>query len=163
MNDVRLQRQADGRLFAAAAAELLRAGRAVRFVARGRSMRPFVREGDLLTVVPVRPAALRLGDLAFYETAGGALRVHRVLRICRSTTRRLFFTRGDALTGPLERVSETRVLGKVIRLRRQTRVLAPGTVFRRQRGVVWAHCQTVRGTLGIQAGRLRRWLRRAGG
>ncbi len=62
---------------AGAVADLLRAGRPVRLRLWGGSMRPLVRPGARLSLVPARPEGLRPGELAV-ACAGGRLTVHRV-------------------------------------------------------------------------------------
>ena len=64
--------------------ELMRAvlerGAPFRFRALGFSMRPFIRDGDLLTVVPLGSRAIRRGEVvAFVQPSSGRLLVHRVI------------------------------------------------------------------------------------
>lgn len=60
-------------------AELLARGASARFVARGGSMSPWIRDGDVVTV---EPGAARRGDVAAFRhsRADGRLRVHRLVR-----------------------------------------------------------------------------------
>ena len=52
-----------------------------RFEARGTSMAPFIRDGDIVTVRPVRERSLRKGDVvAFAEPSMNKLYVHRIIR-----------------------------------------------------------------------------------
>ena len=52
-----------------------------RFEARGTSMAPFIRDGDIVTVRPVRERPLRKGDVvAFAEPSTNKLYVHRIIR-----------------------------------------------------------------------------------
>lgn len=70
----------------------LEAGAAVRMRARGASMRPFLRDGEEVRIVPVRPEALRPGDIVLVRASGGAA-LHRVLAIdLRAAT---LLTKGD--------------------------------------------------------------------
>lgn len=62
---------------------VLEKGKPFRFTARGMSMSPFIKDGDLLTVAPFsgerRP---RLGDItAVVSVVTGRLLVHRIVRI----------------------------------------------------------------------------------
>ena len=52
------QREGDGQ-----AQALLRAGHTLRFRAAGQSMRPFLRDGDFLTIVPAAPTDCQPGDI----------------------------------------------------------------------------------------------------
>ena len=92
------------------AVEVLQAGHPVRFVARGRSMWPFVLDGDVLTVTPI-DGALRCGDLVWIE--GGP--VHRVMAI---TSGPRYWVRGDALLRPDGGYRAEELLGRVHEIRR---------------------------------------------
>lgn len=75
--------------------ELLARGRAVSLRARGASMRPFVRDGDVVLLSPPGdPLRLAAGELLL-ALRGGALRLHRAVRVDRSAGR--VELRGDAL------------------------------------------------------------------
>ena len=60
--------------------DLLAQGYNVRFRASGRSMRPSIGDGDLLTVAPVGPAGLRPGAIAVYR-AGTRVFAHRLVAV----------------------------------------------------------------------------------
>jgi hypothetical protein len=60
--------------------EVLAKGKPFRFRARGLSMSPFIKDGDVLTVAPLGTAP-RAGDVAaFLHPATGRLVVHRMIR-----------------------------------------------------------------------------------
>ena len=113
------------------AAQVLGQGSPFCFVARGDSMWPFVREGDLLTVLPLGDAPLRPGDVILYRCEGGALLAHRI--IGRSRREGVWLVRGDASRGEVERVRPDEVLGRVVSLEAEGRTRRMDT--RRQR---WA-------------------------
>jgi hypothetical protein len=98
--------------FAALCAQLLSRGNSVRFKAHGSSMRPFIMDGDFITVVPVPASQLRLGDVAFYSGRTGALHAHRVLAPTRGG-RAVLVVRGDSSMGRMERVKSDHILGRV--------------------------------------------------
>lgn len=59
---------------------VLARGRAFRFKARGWSMTPFIRDGDVITIVPIVGDRCRLGDVvAFTHPETGRLVVHRII------------------------------------------------------------------------------------
>lgn len=91
---MRSPRFEDPRLFVVRAAELPLSGQALldlmravlargvpfRFRARGWSMAPFIRDGDVTTVSPLQGALPRVGDVvAFARPGTGNLVVHRVV------------------------------------------------------------------------------------
>jgi len=60
--------------------QVLAKGKPFRFKARGLSMSPFIKDGDVLTVTPLATAP-RTGDVAaFLHPATGRLVVHRLVR-----------------------------------------------------------------------------------
>jgi hypothetical protein len=82
-------------------------------------MAPALRDGDLVTVAPVRAEDVRAGDILLYAAARG-LTAHRVLGRLPGE-RPAFRTRGDAPGSPEEEVEASRVLGRVEALRRNGR------------------------------------------
>ncbi len=70
----------------------LDAGVAVRVRARGASMRPLLRDGEDVRIVPVQARTLRSGDIVLVRTLGGAA-LHRVIAVdAQASTLR---TKGD--------------------------------------------------------------------
>src|SRR5207244_13021319 len=61
-------------------AELLRRGSCVRFRATGASMQPTIEDGEVITVAPVTPMAVKRGDILLYQNELGVF-AHRVVRI----------------------------------------------------------------------------------
>jgi hypothetical protein len=138
-------------LFLDVSTELLQCGHSVRFQAPGRSMHPTIKEGETITVEPVEPPAVRTGDIILYRTEAGVI-AHRVIRIeqrdssdeaalsaersvlkhrpspCQSSSlspQPLFFLRGDASVNYDCPVEGEQVLGKVISVERDGRLIDP--------------------------------------
>jgi signal peptidase I len=78
-------------------------------LARGDSMLPFLRDGDVLHVRPLPAAAVSVGDVICYAPSPGRLHLHRVV----ARDARGFVTRGDALPY-VEDVPAAALLGRVI-------------------------------------------------
>ncbi len=114
---------ASASVFFEVSAQVLRSGNTLRFRAHGRSMLPFLRDGDVLTIVPVPPARIRLGDVVFYPGKGGGHpNAHRV----RAVERRpgvppVLLIRGDAREYAIERVPPESVVGRVTHRQRAGR------------------------------------------
>lgn len=91
-------------------------GACLRFRARGGSMGPFVRNGDVVTVAPLRHGQrIRLGDIvAFEHPQPDNLRLHRVI----GRRGRLLLVKGDNTPAVDGLVPEERVLGVVVRIER---------------------------------------------
>jgi len=69
-------------LFIDVSTELLRQGQSVRFRAPGLSMHPAIKEGEVITVVPVSSFDIKRGDILLY-IVGRKVIAHRVVRIKR--------------------------------------------------------------------------------
>lgn len=93
---------------------------AFRFIARGHSMSPFIRDGDAITVSPCPPRQLRVGEVAACRsTAGDGLFVHRV--VGRSGPG--YLVRGDNAPTADGPVAADDVLGIVTLVERRGRVV----------------------------------------
>jgi hypothetical protein len=91
-----LQKGSDRLLSGQALLEIMEAvlqkGRPFRFQARGFSMSPFIRDGDILTIAPLSPGRPQWGKVAaFIDPGDGLLILHRVIGV----RKRAFLTRGD--------------------------------------------------------------------
>jgi len=121
--------------------ELLRQGKRVRFHAPGRSMYPTIRENEAITVEPIEPSSVNVGDIVLYRHDKGLV-AHRVVRIdstepetappcmlesCRSSLVHLhsFVTCEDTWGEAEERVTGDQILGKVISVERKGRSVDP--------------------------------------
>jgi hypothetical protein len=100
-------------------ADLLCTGVAVRFTARGPSMAPTIRDGEVVTVEPVRPHDVAAGDVVFYAGRRG-LTAHRVVSRLRGPEP-AFLARGDAPGSTEELVLGGQVLGRVRQVERRGR------------------------------------------
>lgn len=104
-------------------AAVLERGVPFRFTARGSSMRPFIRSGDVLTLSPLRGRAPRLGEVVAGRTGGDRLVVHRVVAAGAGTCE----LRGDNCPGSDGSVPLEAVLGVVTRVERRGRAKRLGT------------------------------------
>ncbi|MFZ2198251.1 MAG: signal peptidase I [Thermodesulfovibrionales bacterium] len=96
-------------------ADLLNRGLSLRVRVTGRSMQPFLRGGEIVTIKKVPCAELRIGDLIFFESSHGVLVLHRIVRKKLSDSgSHIFQTRGDGLMSFDEEIHEGSVLGKVL-------------------------------------------------
>lgn len=98
--------------------ELFEQGKSVRFKVQGWSMRPFVRNGDLVTVSPVENSPVKMGDVVFYSTGENKVIVHRVVGKYEKNNKANMLIKGDACFGLPDRVDSTNVLGKVVAIER---------------------------------------------
>ena len=119
-------------------------------------MLPFLRDGDVLTIIPAESSVFRPGDVALYRDAHGFPRVHRVLAGRTAGDRAVLRVRGDAGRSSPEIVPIEDVLGKAVCLQRGRRRIDLDRAFRRGMGLAWAGIQTARAKAGAR-------LRRAAG
>ena len=82
----------DSERFEALSRELLKSGMGVRFEARGGSMSPCIRDGEMVYVTPVIVSKLRKDDIVLTKGHSG-FRVHRLVVV--DQDKNLFITRGD--------------------------------------------------------------------
>ena len=113
-------------LFTNVATGLLRDGYGVRFYAKGWSMYPTIKDGEMITVEPVVPSQVKRGDILLHHNGKGVI-AHRVVRIARkkapfntqnSVLDIFFILRGDASSTCDEPVEADQALGKVVSVER---------------------------------------------
>ncbi len=122
--------------FGLLAADILRSGASLRCQVRGSSMRPFVRDGDILTVAPAG-CSPSVGDIVLYRAAGGNALLHRVIaRREQDGTIRLTMW-GDSAAGPVDDIAADGILGVAVALERAGRSIPLDHGFRRQATRVW--------------------------
>lgn len=94
---------------------VLAKGRPFRFRAKGFSMSPFIKDGDVVTVLPLDHSGPRVGDVvAFLFPATGKSAVHRVVRRVRGG----YVVKGDNTDEADGAVSRDRIIGVISRVER---------------------------------------------
>jgi signal peptidase I len=125
-------------------ADLLMNGHRVKFRAPGYSMYPTILHEDVITVEPVEPSTIKVGDIALYREESSLI-AHRVVKILKrsalqgpqdrsaspiearpSTSETLqFILCGDARPACDDPVAAEQVLGKVVRIETNGREIDP--------------------------------------
>jgi len=95
--------------FASIAQQVLGRGRILRFKAKGGSMSPFIRNGDVVEVVPVK-GRINLGDIILYHSSCGSPVIHRVIQ----RNKESIITKGDSVPSSDQPVLSRQVLGRVV-------------------------------------------------
>lgn len=93
--------------------DILNRGLSLRLRATGRSMSPFLRGGEIVTIKKVPCSSLRIGDLIFFKNRERSLLLHRIVKKQRTGNGLVFHTKGDAVHGIDNPVNENKILGKV--------------------------------------------------
>ena len=112
----------EGTLSMEALVELLKAvlgnGRPFRVRATGISMSPFIKDSDIITISPLLPGGLQIGDVAaFMQSKTGKLVVHRVVGIKKDA----YIMRGDNTLESDGLIPASCVLGYITRAEREGR------------------------------------------
>ena len=93
--------------------DILDRGSCVRFIARGYSMHPFIKDGEVIIVKPVKIFEIMRGDVIFYH-ASQEMVAHRVIKKCRENDKIVLVTKGDSNFNFDSPFGEKNVMGKVI-------------------------------------------------
>jgi hypothetical protein len=108
----------DGFPLAGLMRDVLGRGKPFRFEARGSSMYPAIRDGDLVTVAPLPGPGPRTGDVvAFVHPGTGGVRIHRVVAAADGR----WVLKGDNALGFDGALDREAILGLVVRLERDGR------------------------------------------
>ncbi len=97
--------------------DLLAEGTSVEIPVTGDSMSPCIRGSDVVTLEPIDDRELRLGDVVAFPRPDGRLVIHRVVTLEAKRLR----TRGDATSAADAWIDQQRLVGRVSKVRRQTR------------------------------------------
>ena len=102
----------------------LRGGTAIKFPARGFSMSPFIRNGDIITISPLTNKSITRGDIvAFVCPITDKFVVHRVVE---RNGRGEVCIAGDNLPKLDTTISEKRILGRVTNVERKGKKIILG-------------------------------------
>ena len=131
----------------------LERGQRVRMTVSGSSMLPFIRDGDVVELEPMRSLPA-LGDMVLVQCPNPAdcYVLHRVVRIEDDG----FFLCGDAQQHCQGPFTQSDVLGKVIVSYRNGRARALDRGAWRLAGLIWTRCKPLGLWLFLLAGRIRR-------
>jgi hypothetical protein len=106
--------------FSSVVGEALALGMIVRFRAEGGSMRPTIRDGEMITVASVEVDAIVHGDVLLCRQ-GDRVLAHRLVAVTSVGEDRSFHLRGDATRGRDAPVDARDIVGRVISVARRNR------------------------------------------
>jgi signal peptidase I len=101
-------------------------------------MRPFIQDGDLITVSPLQNSPVKVGDVVLYKTVDDQAIVHRVIQKTIKDNKTVFFIKGDAAFSQPEEVDTERILGRVVAIERNGRKRKLDTKLYRIIGLLFA-------------------------
>jgi signal peptidase I len=104
-------------------------------------MRPLIREGDLVNVIPTNYEQLRVGDIILARTArsNNHLLMHRLIRKFQRNGRPALVTQGDAAWYPDPPMAPDDILGKVLAVKRDKKLICLDRGWRRKLGWILGH------------------------
>jgi signal peptidase I len=112
----------DSHLLTAVIEKALTAGTTVRFRAEGTSMYPTIRDGEAISIAAVSPEEVVRGDVLLCRHSTRVM-AHRVVNVTTRDAGRVFELRGDAKAGCDAPVGADDVIGRVIAVRRNGRLV----------------------------------------
>lgn len=118
------------KLFFEIAKEMLLSGNEFRFKATGKSMRPFIEDGDTIKITPIGNKKLKKGQVAFYSNDYHLL-AHRVHTIKSSNDNTIYIIRGDSLFLDIEYINHGTILGIAVEAERNGKKIRLNTIFAR--------------------------------
>ncbi len=88
----------------------------------GGSMRPFLRDGDIVITKKVDPKDMASGDIILYHLREKFC-VHRIIRKSKKNDKTVFFTKGDRLSHFDAPVYDKQIMGKVIAVKKKNKII----------------------------------------
>ena len=103
---------------------VLEKGSAFRFQAKGSSMTPFIKDGDVITLESIQGKKILRGDVvAVISPTPEKLRVHRVVKISKGS----YTIKGDNVSRIDGTFEKAQILGRVIKVERGARTIQLGS------------------------------------
>ncbi len=97
--------------------ELLNKDIAIRVKVTGKSMKPFIEDGNIVIIKKVYLKEINIGDLILFKDNYGLPVLHRVISKKKNHNGEIMFiTKGDRLVSSDDPVIKDKVLGKVVRI-----------------------------------------------
>ncbi|MDA3798282.1 MAG: hypothetical protein PF692_04280 [Kiritimatiellae bacterium] len=118
-------------LFFEIAKEILSSGNEFRFKATGKSMRPFIEDGDTIKIKPIGNKKLKKGQVAFYSNEANHLLAHRIHAIKNVDDITIYTIRGDGLVYDIEYINHDSILGIAVEADRNGKKIKLNTIFTR--------------------------------
>jgi signal peptidase len=126
------------------AQEFLGQGKHVRFLLKGNSMLPFLRQGDLVCLHAATAGDLRLGEVVLVNWKGSFI-LHRLV----FATARYLYLAGDNNLFRIEKVQRDCVIARVIWAQRAVRPLAYLGGWGRFLGLLWFASRPIRWIINV--------------
>ena len=116
--------------------QLIENNHAVKIVASGYSMFPFMRNGDIQTISPIPMEEIQIGDVAVFERNNDWIS-HRVIEIRKTNNETILILRGDTCIQIDPLVTKENYIGKTVAFERVGKVYEIGSFKRKNKRIVW--------------------------
>jgi signal peptidase I len=111
----------------------------LRFQARGGSMCPLIRDGDILVVQPIGFAEVRVGDVIFFRGHRGNMLAHRLVNRTRAEDgETTLIAKGDTASQFDQPVHPDQFFGKVTSIERRQKRVDLDSGLMKLMGLLWA-------------------------
>lgn len=101
----------------------------LKLYAAGNSMRPMIKQGDILVVKSTPSERVRIGDIVVFDT-GQELCVHRlIMKYLRSNNRYIFVTKSDKTFKTDMPFTDKKLIGRVVNIQKGGVILNPDSIF----------------------------------
>lgn len=118
--------------------DVLARGACLRFLARGGSMRPLIRDGDILEIQPIEVAEVRVGDVIFFRGHRGNMLAHRLVRRTQAENgETTLIAKGDSASRFDRPVRPDQLFGKVVSIERQGKRVDLDSGLIKLMGLLW--------------------------
>jgi len=119
--------------------DLLARGACLRFQARGGSMYPLIRDGDILEVQPIEVGKVRVGDVIFFRGHRGNMLAHRLVRMTQAENGEpTLIAKGDTASQFDQPVRPEQLFGKVTSIERRGTGVELDSGLIKLMGLLWA-------------------------
>ena len=115
--------------YVSAILSILEEGKEVPLPVKGSSMTPFLADGRDRVFLKKAPERLRRGDIILYQRDNGVYVLHRICRIRKHGTARLYDLVGDAQTRIEHDIRRDQIHAKAVRIERKGVLKTPGTFY----------------------------------
>lgn len=122
--------------------ELLQERKTVQIRAGGNSMRPFIKDGDLMVIEQCSGNELHQGEIAAYRAPDNKTTIHRVIALYPAEKKCAL--RGDATTGVLFITPYSSILGRVKYTKRNRRIIYRNNLLHHLLGRIWHLSASIR-------------------
>lgn len=126
-------------LFFESIIEILGSGKMAKFNLRGQSMRPFLHEGDQITLLAINLKNLKTGQIVLAKYQNKYM-LHRIVRIKKNKV----WLAGDANVSQVEVVFLADLIASVEQVFRKNKEIIVNTLFQRLSGLTWYHIRPLR-------------------